>query len=92
MAQTANASLEKKIRGAIKKLTEESQPITNQNVCAMVGGGSFRDINPLVKLVKAQIAAEEEAAREAPDMPEGFHDELCPKVGDGVIRRRLEVA
>ncbi|KUF09044.1 DNA-binding protein [Pseudoponticoccus marisrubri] len=75
MAQKkSSASLEKQIRDAIRKLTEDGKQITNQTVRDEIGGGSFREIGPLVKQVKAEIAAREKAERAAPEMPEDFHD------------------
>jgi len=73
MAQN-NTSLEKKVREAILKLTNEGQEITNEAVRKAIGGGSFRDVAPLVKAAKAELAAKEQAARAAPEMPEDFHD------------------
>ncbi|MGR3565061.1 MAG: DNA-binding protein [Heliomarina sp.] len=74
MAQKNSASLEKQVRGGVKKLTEEGKPITNLTVREAIGGGSFRDIGPMLKSIKAEIAAQQQAARQAPDMPEDFHD------------------
>lgn len=75
MAQKkSSASLEKQIRDAIRKLTEDGKQITNQTVRDEIGGGSFRDIGPLVKQIKAELAAKEQAERAAPEMPEDFHD------------------
>lgn len=73
MAQK-NTPLEKQVRNAIHKLNERGQQITNQAVREAIGGGSFRDLGPLVKTVKAELAAQEHAARAAPEMPEDFHD------------------
>jgi hypothetical protein len=75
MAQKKNnTSLDKQIRDAINQLTADGKPVTNQTVRDAIGGGSFRDIGPVVKLVKAEIEAKEEAARAAPPMPEDFSD------------------
>lgn len=75
MAQpNSNTSLEKKIRAAILKLIAEGKSVTNEKVRELIGGGSFRDIRPLVKTLKAEIEAKEQAARAAPEMPEDFHD------------------
>lgn len=40
----------------------------------ILSGGSFRDIAPKVKQVTAEIAAKEQAARVASEIPEGFRD------------------
>lgn len=74
MAQKNNAPLEKQVRSAMKSLTDAGKPITNESVRQAVGGGSFRDIGPLVKSIKAELAAKEQASREAPDMPDDFYD------------------
>ena len=74
MAQKNNTSLEKKVRDAIRKLTDDGKQITNQTVRDAVDGGSFRDIGPLVKQIKAEIVAKEKADRAAPEMPDDFRD------------------
>lgn len=75
MAQKKNnTSLEKQIRDAIQQLTADGKPVTNQAVRDILGGGSFRDISPKVKQITAEIAAKEQAARVAPEMPEDFQD------------------
>ncbi|MGR3269814.1 hypothetical protein DU478_05830 [Thalassococcus profundi] len=75
MAQKKNnMSLDKQVRDAIQKLTANGKPVTNQAVRDILGGGSFRDIAPKVKQVTAEIAAKEQAARAAPEMPEDFRD------------------
>lgn len=75
MAQKkSNTSLEKQVRDAIRELTDGGKSVTNQAVRDILGGGSFRDIAPRVKQISAEIAAKEQAAREAPAMPEDFHD------------------
>jgi hypothetical protein len=74
MANTKNDKLETRIRGAISKLMEAGSPVTNETVRKVLKGGSFRDIGPIVKMVKAEIEAKEEAARTAPPMPEDFSD------------------
>lgn len=74
MAQKKNSSLEKQVRDAIRKLIDDGKQITNQTVRDAIGGGSFRDIGPVIKIVKAEIEAKEEAARSAPPMPEDFSD------------------
>lgn len=70
----SNSSLEKQVRDAIRTLTENSKPVTNQAVREILGGGSFRDISPKVKQITAEIAAKEQAAQIAPEMPEDFRD------------------
>lgn len=70
----SNSSLEKQVRDAINQLTADGKPVTNQAVREILGGGSFRDISPKVKQVTAEIAAKEQAARTAPEMPEDFRD------------------
>lgn len=73
MADTKNNSkLEARIRNAIHKLMDAGSPVTNESVRNTLKGGSFRDIGPIVKMVKAEIEAKEEAARTAPPMPEDF--------------------
>lgn len=75
MAQKKNnTSLEKQVRDAIQQLTADGKPVTNQAVRDILGGGSFRDISPKVKQITAEIAAKEQAARAAPEMPEDFRD------------------
>ncbi len=74
MAQKSSAPLERQVRNAMKSLAEAGKPITNESVRQTIGGGSFRDIGPLVKSIKAELAAKEQASREAPDMPDDFHD------------------
>lgn len=75
MAQKKNnMSLDKQVRDAIQQLTANGKPVTNQAVRDILGGGSFRDIAPKVKQVTAEIAAKEQAARTAPDMPDDFRD------------------
>jgi len=74
MAQKNNTSLERKVRDAIRKLTDDGKQITNQTVRDAIDGGSFRDIGPLVKQIKAEIVAKEQADRAAPEMPEDFRD------------------
>ncbi|MDF0594621.1 DNA-binding protein [Psychromarinibacter halotolerans] len=75
MAQKKNnTSLEKQVRDAIQQLTADGKPVTNQAVRDLLGGGSFRDISPKVKQITAEIAAKEQAARAAPEMPEDFRD------------------
>ncbi|MEP4194116.1 MAG: DNA-binding protein [Aliishimia sp.] len=69
-----NTSLEKKVREAFHKLTNDRQEVTNEAVRKAIGGGSFRDVAPLVKAAKAELAAKEQAVRAAPEMPEDFHD------------------
>ncbi|WP_322866061.1 DNA-binding protein [Aquicoccus sp. G2-2] len=69
-----NPLLEKQIRDAIRELTEEGKKVTNQAVRDTIKSGSFRDIGPIVKLVKAEIDAKEQAARLAPEMPDEVHD------------------
>jgi chromosome segregation ATPase len=73
MAQK-NTSLKKQVNDAIRVLNSRGEPVTNQTVRDAIGGGSFRDIGPLVKAVKAELAAQDQAARAAPEMPEDFHD------------------
>ncbi|WP_339638290.1 DNA-binding protein [uncultured Sulfitobacter sp.] len=75
MANTKhNSKLEARIREAISKLMDAGSPVTNETVRKALEGGSFRDIGPIVKMVKAEIVAKEEAARAAPPMPEDFSD------------------
>lgn len=66
--------LEKRVKDAVQKLTSEGQAITNEAVREAIGGGSFREVAPLVKSAKAELEAKEQAARQAPDMPADFHD------------------
>lgn len=66
MAQKKSSkSLKKQVRDAIRKLTEDGKQITNQAVRNYIGGGAFRDIVPIVAMVKAEIEAKEEASRPA---------------------------
>lgn len=75
MAQKkSSTSLEKQVRDAIRMLTDKGEQVTNQTVRDAIGGGSFRDIGPVVKQIKAEMAAKEQAERAAPEMPEDFHD------------------
>ena len=75
MAQKkSNTSLENRVRDAIRKLTDAGKKITNQTVREAIGGGSLRDIGPVVKMVKAEIEAKEVVAGAAPPMPEDFSD------------------
>lgn len=75
MADTKhNSKLEARIRAAISKLMQAGSPVTNETVRKALDGGSFRDIGPIVKMVKAEIEAKEEVARAAPPMPEDFSD------------------
>lgn len=74
MAQKNRTPLDKQVRDAAKELADQGKPVTNQTVREAIGGGSFRDIGPLLKALKAEIAAQELAARKAPDMPEDFRD------------------
>ena len=53
MAQKSSAPLEKQVRSAMKSLADAGKPITNESVRQAIGGGSFRDIGPLVKSIKA---------------------------------------
>ncbi|KZZ23482.1 hypothetical protein A3753_19340 [Sulfitobacter sp. HI0082] len=73
MAQK-NTSLEKQVKDAIRALDSRGEPITNQTVRDALGGGSFRDIGPLVKAVKAELSAQNQAAHSAPEMPDDFRD------------------
>lgn len=66
MAQKKSSkSLEKQVRDAIRKLTEDGEKTTYQAVRNAIGGGAFHDIVPVVAMVKAQIEAKEEASRPA---------------------------
>jgi hypothetical protein len=73
MAQK-NASLEKLVNNAVRSFYSQGKTITNETVRAAIGGGSFRDIGPLVKTAKAELAAEEQTTRAAPEMPDDFND------------------
>lgn len=63
------AALEKKIRVAINELDQEGKHITNANVREK-SGGSFREVGPIVKAIKAEREARAVAESQVPAMPE----------------------
>ena len=68
--QKTDAAFEKKVRAAATELEKNGVRITNANIREKIGGGSFRDIGPLVKALLAEKSAREKAETEVPDMPE----------------------
>ena len=68
--KTTAAQLEKKVRLAADELEKEGQRITNPAVREKLGGGSFRDITPIVKAINAEKEARTKAESQVPDMPE----------------------
>ncbi|SMX34403.1 DNA-binding protein [Actibacterium lipolyticum] len=73
MAQKSNKSMETRVREAIKKLEEKGEDITNAKVRALTGG-SFRDVSPVVKKLKAELEEKARVERATPDMPEDVLD------------------
>ncbi|WP_281968658.1 DNA-binding protein [Roseovarius nanhaiticus] len=75
MAQksNSNASLEKRIRAAVNELDAKGETATNASVRAITGG-SFRDITPVLKRIKAELEEKSRADRAVPGMPEDVLD------------------
>lgn len=69
-------SLEAKVRAAIAQLQREGKKITNNNV-REITGGSFRDLGPIVKSVREDIAAKQAAASSLPEMPIELHEAMA---------------
>lgn len=68
--KTTTVGLEKKVRTAAVELEKNGIRITNANIREKIGGGSFRDIGPLVKALLAEKSAREKAETAVPEMPE----------------------
>lgn len=89
--KTTAAQLEKKVRMAADELEKERQRITNPAVREKLGGGSFRDITPIVKAIKAEKEARAKAESQVPDMPEDVA-ELATAIWEAAYRAADEVA
>ena len=89
--QKTNAAFEKKVRAAVTKLENDGVRITNASVREEMGGGSFRDIGPIVKAVVAEKEARAKAESQVPDMPEDVV-ELATAIWEAAYRRADEVA
>jgi len=78
MAQktNSNASLEKRIVAAVNELDAKGESVTNASVRAITGG-SFRDITPVLKRVKAELEEKSRADRAVPGMPEDVLDAVA---------------
>lgn len=72
--QKTSAALEKKVRAAIPELEKDGIRLTNANVREKIGGGSFRDIGPILKAYLAEQSAREKAETRVPEMPEDVAD------------------
>tara|TARA_R110002124_G_scaffold252226_2_gene417501 strand:- start:3210 stop:3866 length:657 start_codon:yes stop_codon:yes gene_type:complete len=89
--KTTAAQLEKKVRLAADELEKEGQRITNPAVREKLGGGSFRDITPIVKAINAEKEARTKAESQVPDMPEDVA-ELSTAIWEAAYRAADEVA
>ena len=78
MAQKTNpnASLDKRVREAVKELDAKGENATNASVRAITGG-SFRDITPVLRRVKAELEEKSRADRAVPGMPEDVLDAVA---------------
>ena len=85
------AQLEKKVGDAISKLETEGKRPTYANVRDRIGGGSFRDLGPIIKTVVAKREAREKAESQVPDMPENVA-ELATAIWESAYRCADEVA
>ncbi|MSU90601.1 hypothetical protein GE300_13410 [Rhodobacteraceae bacterium 2CG4] len=79
------AQIEKKVGDAISELEKEGKRPTYANVRDQIGGGSFRDLGPIIKSVIAKREAREKAESEVPDMPEDVA-ELATAIWEGAYR------
>lgn len=89
--QKTNAAFDKKVRAAATELEKNGVRITNANVREKIGGGSFRDIGPVVKALLAEQSARKKAETEVPDMPEEIA-ELATAIWEGAYRCADEAA
>lgn len=87
----SSAAYEKKVRAAVVELEKEGKRVTNASVREKLGGGSFRDISPIVQAIKAEKEAREKAASQVPEMPEEVR-ELATALWEGAYRFADEVA
>lgn len=89
--QKTTAAFEKKVRAAATELEKEGVRITNSAIRDKIGGGSFRDIAPIVKAITAEKEARTKAESQVPDMPEEVA-ELASAIWEGAYRAADEVA
>ncbi|WP_370160711.1 DNA-binding protein [Limimaricola soesokkakensis] len=89
--ETTKAALEKKIRAAMAELERDGIRITNSIVREKVKTGSFRDISPIVKAIRAEKEVKAKAESQVPDMPEEIA-ELATAIWEGAYRCADEVA
>lgn len=89
--KTTAAQFEKKVRAAAVELEKEGIRITNAAIRERLGGGSFRDISPIVKAINAEREARIKAESEVPDMPEDVA-ELATAMWEAAYRAADEVA
>ena len=68
--KTTSAQLEKKVGDAISELEKDGKRPTYANVRDQIGGGSFRDLGPIIKSVLAEREAQAKVESQVPDMPE----------------------
>lgn len=89
--KTTTAQFEKKVRGAAIELEKGGIRITNAAIRERLGGGSFRDISPIVKAINAEKEARAKAESQVPDMPEEVA-ELTTAIWEAAYRAADEVA
>ena len=85
------AQLEKKVTHAITELVKEAQRPTYANVRDAIGGGSFRDLGPIIKAVLAEREARAKVESQVPDMPEEVA-ELMAAIWETAYRRADDVS
>src|SRR6056297_614083 len=89
--QKTAAQFEKKVRAAATEPEKEGARITNAAIREKIGGGSFRDISPVVKAIIAEKEARAKAESQVPEMPEEV-SELATAIWEGAYRAADEVA
>ncbi|KKL56912.1 hypothetical protein LCGC14_2240680 [marine sediment metagenome] len=85
------AQLEKKVRAAMAELGKEGKRPTYAHVRDEIGGGSFRDLGPIIKAIVAEQVARAKAESEVPEMPADVA-ELATAIWEGAYRCADEVA
>ncbi|SFP51952.1 DNA-binding protein [Tranquillimonas alkanivorans] len=86
-----SAQREKSVRAAVAELEKKGERVTYSSVRREMGGGSFRDVGPILKAIAAEKEAMATAAIQVPEMPEDIAD-LATALWEGAYRRADEVA
>ena len=89
--KTTATQLEKKVRAAIAELSKEGKRPTYANVRDEIGGGSFRDLGPIIKAILAEQEAQAKAESAVPEMPADVA-ELAAAIWEGAYRCADEIA